>query len=88
MTGTKAGRFFGFRDDFVGIAIILNTNRHLISYGRPGEPTGRHRDVTVVANNGTRVYEDLLASLEGCNANVRFDERREDFNVLQVRRRV
>lgn len=64
---------------------MVNTNRNLISYNRPGEPTGRHRDVTIVANNGTRNLDDLLASLEGCNANVRFDETRDDFNVMQVR---
>lgn len=67
------------------MAIVVNTNRNLLSSGKPGEPMGRHRDVSVVANNGTRNYEDLVANLEGCTANVRFDERRDDFNVLQVR---
>lgn len=81
----QAGNFFGFREDFVGLAIIVNTNRYLLSGGKPGEPMGRHRDVSVVANNGTRYYDDLIASMEGCNANVRFDERRDDFNVMQVR---
>lgn len=67
------------------MAIVINTNRQLISKARPGEPTGRHRDVAIVANNGTRDYADLLAGIEGCTANVRFDERRDDFNVMQVR---
>lgn len=67
------------------MAVVVNTNRQLLSYNKPGEPTGRHRDVTVVTNNGTRNYEDLIANMEGCNANVRFDESRDDFNVLQVR---
>ncbi len=37
-----------------------------------------------MANNGTRTYSDLIANLEGCTANVRFDETRDDFNVMQV----
>lgn len=81
----QGGRFFGMADDFVGLAVVVNTNRNLLTKARPGEPVGRHRDVSVVANNGTRRYDDLVAGLEGCTANVRFDERRDDFNVMQVR---
>lgn len=58
--------------------MLLNADK------KPGEPLGRHRDVAVVANNGTRTYENLIANLEGCTANVRFDETRDDFNVMQV----
>lgn len=82
---STAGPFFGIQESFTGMAVIVNTNRGLLSKNlKPGEPNGRHRDVTVVANNGTRGYGDLIASLEGCAANVRFDENRDDFNVLQV----
>ena len=67
------------------MAIIVNTNRALLTKNlKPGEPNGRHRDVSLVANNGTRNYGDLVGGLEGCNGNVRFDERRDDFNVMQV----
>lgn len=69
----------------MGMTVVVNTNRQLLGFGRPGEPTGRHRDVAVILNNGTRSYEDMIANMEGCNANVRFDERRDDFNVMQVR---
>ena len=82
---SEPGRFFGLQEAFTGIAIIVNTNRSLLSRARPGEPTGRHRDVSIVANNGTRDYGDLITGMEGCTANVRFDERRDDFNVMQVR---
>ncbi|CAM9749252.1 unnamed protein product [Scytosiphon promiscuus] len=83
----QGGPFFGIDDNFTGLAIIVNTNRQLLSKGRkPGEPAVRHRDVSVVANNGTRRYDDLIENLEGCTANVRFDERRSDFNVLQSTR--
>lgn len=85
-TKYKAGRFFGFTEVFEGLAVVINTNRNLISYNKPGEPSGRHRDVTIVANNGTRNLDNLLAGLEGCNANVRFDETRDDFNVMQATR--
>ena len=84
LQSSEPGRFFGVQERFTGLAIIVNTNRSLLSRARPGEPTGRHRDVSIVANNGTREYGDLIAGLEGCTANVRFDERRDDFNVLQV----
>lgn len=47
---------------------------------------GRHRDVSVIANNGTRNYGNLIDATEGCTANVRFDETRDDFNVMQVRK--
>ncbi|CAM9749179.1 unnamed protein product [Scytosiphon promiscuus] len=83
----QGGPFFGIDDNFTGLAIIVNTNRQLLSKNKkPGEPTGRHRDVAVVANNGTRRYDDLIEKLEGCTANVRFDEKRDDFNVLQSTR--
>lgn len=83
----QVGRFFGVDENFTGLAIIVNTNRQLLNKDKkPGEPTGRHRDVAIVANNGTRTYENLIGSLEGCTANVRFDERRDDFNVMQATR--
>eukprot|EP00752_Nemacystus_decipiens_P005062 g4596.t1 len=83
----QVGRFFGIDENFTGMAIIVNTNRQLLSKDKkPGEPAGRHRDVAIVANNGTRSYADLIGSLEGCSANVRFDERRDDFNVMQSTR--
>lgn len=82
----QVGRFFGIDENFVGMAIVVNTNRQLLNKDKkPGEPVGRHKDVAIVANNGTRSYADLIGSLEGCTANVRFDERRDDFNVMQVR---
>lgn len=81
----QTGPFFGFTETFEGLAVIVNTNRNLLATKRPGEPTGRHRDVAIVANNGTRSFYDLVANMEGCNANVRFDEGRDDFNVMQVR---
>lgn len=86
MQAGQVGRFFGIDENFTGMAIIVNTNRQLLNKDKkPGEPVGRHRDVAIVANNGTRSYADLIGSLEGCTANVRFDERRDDFNVMQVR---
>ncbi|CAM9668538.1 unnamed protein product, partial [Laminaria digitata] len=86
LQSAEPGRFFGLQETFTGIAIIVNTNRSLLSRARPGEPTGRHRDVSIVANNGTRDFGDLISGLEGCTANVRFDERRDDFNVMQSTR--
>lgn len=38
------------------------------------EDTGAWRGVKVVANNGTRGYNDLIALSEGCAAKFRFDE--------------
>lgn len=63
--------------------VVVNTNRKSVP-SKPGEPAGRHRDVSLVANNGTRTAADLRASMEGCNNQIRFDERRDDFNVLQA----
>lgn len=78
-------QFFGIDEGFVGMAVIINTNRVLLSKNRKeGEPMGRHRDVSIVLNNGTRTYHDLIGNLEGCTANVRFDESRDDFNVMMV----
>ncbi|CAM9959851.1 unnamed protein product [Ectocarpus sp. 12 AP-2014] len=81
------GRLFGIDEKFTGLVIVANTNRQLLNKDRlPGEPMGRHRDVSVIANNGTRNYGNLIDSLEGCTANVRFDETRDDFNVMQSTR--
>ncbi|CAM9385524.1 unnamed protein product [Pylaiella littoralis] len=80
-------QFFGIDEGFVGMAVIINTNRVLLSKNRKeGEPMGRHRDVSIVLNNGTRTYHDLIGNLEGCTANVRFDESRDDFNVMMSTR--
>ncbi|CAN0240733.1 unnamed protein product, partial [Ectocarpus sp. 12 AP-2014] len=71
----------GIDEKFTGLVIVANTNRQLLNKDKlPGEPMGRHRDVSVIANNGTRNYGNLIDSLEGCTANVRFDETRDDFN--------
>jgi hypothetical protein len=73
--------FFGFGQSFVGIGVVVDTRRE--SSG-PGQQ--RHRDITVIANNGTRSEVEVMENIVGCNANVRFWERRDDFNVLKASR--
>ena len=88
MQGGQIGRFFGISEHFTGMAVVIDANPEPVGKdGKPEEPTGRHRDVTIVANNGTRSHADLIGSMEGCAANVGFEGGGDDFNVGQVRTR-
>ncbi|CAM9642084.1 unnamed protein product, partial [Hapterophycus canaliculatus] len=83
----QGGRFFGIDESFTGLAIIVDTNQQLTPEGAKLEsPASRRRDVAIVANNGTRTYDDLMANLDGCTADVKFGERKDDSELLQSSR--
>jgi Legume-like lectin family len=74
----EKGTVFGFTDRFVGLGVVVDTNRD--------DSNGRHRDISVVLNNGSKDGTRVLAEMTGCNANLRYWEGRDDFNVLKASR--
>jgi Legume-like lectin family len=81
ITNQKAplpGPVFGMAEKFTGLGIVVDTKRN--------EGDGRHRDISVVVNNGSKGSEALLTGLVGCNASIRYWEGRDDFNVLRASR--
>jgi len=74
---TDFGPFHGFSEVFQGIGIIVDTFRNT---------EFAHKDITVVVNDGTKGREQLLESMKGCDADVRFHEKRDDFDPEQTSR--
>ncbi|KAG5178457.1 concanavalin A-like lectin/glucanase domain-containing protein [Tribonema minus] len=74
----REGDVFGMDAAFTGIGIVVDTKRN--------EGDNRHRDVSVVMSDGRRTREQIQSNLVGCNANVRYWEGRDDFNVLRATR--
>ncbi|CAM9662286.1 unnamed protein product, partial [Chrysoparadoxa australica] len=82
------GDVYGLDSKFTGVAIVVDTQHHMLS-PRPSvqrDPSVKHRDVTILANNGTRTTAEMMAEMVGCNANLRYWEGRDDFNVLKASR--
>mmetsp|Transcript_15700 Transcript_15700/g.22166 ORF Transcript_15700/g.22166 Transcript_15700/m.22166 type:complete len:428 (-) Transcript_15700:41-1324(-) len=74
----EEGTFYGIDEFFTGIGFIIDTKRD----------TGdtKHRDVSIVWNNGKKTNEQLKENISGCNMNIRYWEGRDDFNVLKSSR--
>lgn len=83
----KAGRFFGIDANFTGLAVIVgSTGRLHPTDARREQRYLRHRDVAIVANNGTRSYDDLMANLGTCSTRAGLLNWRESpFDPFQVR---
>jgi hypothetical protein len=77
----ESTELFGFGSSFIGVGVIVDTKRE----GRQNQQW-RHRDVTVIANDGTRTSDDMMLNLAGCNGAIRLWEGRDDFNPLQASR--
>ncbi|CAM9996743.1 unnamed protein product, partial [Phaeothamnion confervicola] len=73
------GTLYGFQDKFVGIGVVMDTYRD-------SPVPSKHRDVSVVVNNGQKGFNEVTDALTGCNANLRYYEKRDDFNVLKASR--
>lgn len=73
------GSLHGFQERFVGIGIIFDTFKNT-------ENLAKHRDVTVLINDGTKTYEMMTETVLGCNTNVRYHAERADFSVLDSSR--
>jgi len=76
-----AGELHGITSDFVGLGIVIDTFKNV-------EHGSKHRDITVMLNDGTIPYkigdnDDPI----GCNvAGLRFHEERDDFSVFNTSR--
>ncbi|CAM9763075.1 unnamed protein product [Scytosiphon promiscuus] len=57
----------GIDENFMGLAIIVGTNQQS-STDKTHARTNRYQDVSILANNGTKLSNDVLAHLDGCMA--------------------
>jgi len=73
------GDVHGYNEKFVGIGIIFDTFRNTESYDK-------HRDVTVLINDGEKTLEMMTKDVIGCNINVRYHAERADFTVNDLSR--
>jgi len=73
-TSQLDGPIYGMPSSFKGIGIIVDSSRI-------GLHQGKHKDVRLLINDGTRDEDDLLRDSVGCSATFRFSEDRDDFNV-------
>lgn len=63
----KQGDVFGISEEFVGIGVVFDSHDKM-------DKTGKHRDIRVLINDGTKKEAELVVETRGCNANFRFDE--------------
>jgi lectin, mannose-binding 2 len=75
----KEGGLHGLDEKFYGIGIIFDTFKNT-------ENIGKHRDVTVLVNDGELTYEMMTEDVKGCAANIRYHADRADFSVTDSSR--
>jgi mannose-binding lectin 2 len=76
----ESGNLLGFTDHFKGISVIFDTNR------KDKNIDSIHRDVVLLASDGSKPMSQGGMTLTGCSANLRYSESRDDFNVLKSSR--
>jgi mannose-binding lectin 2 len=73
------GSLLGTEEQFTGLGIIFDTFKNT-------ERLAAHRDVLVLVNNDDKTFDQMTADvdkIQGCNVNVRYHEKRDDFSVAQ-----
>ncbi|CAM9762867.1 unnamed protein product [Scytosiphon promiscuus] len=76
----EGGSFFGIDANFTGLAVVVgSTGRRRLNDVRPEEPYPQYGDVAIVANNGTRSYDDLMSNLEACSTRAGLLNPRDKF---------
>jgi mannose-binding lectin 2 len=70
----SGGTLHAAPEDFVGIGIILDTFKN-------SENAHLHKDVAILINDGKQTTEDMLKDASGCDALVRYHEKRADFST-------
>jgi len=68
------GEFHGSQPSFTGLGIVLDTFKN-------AENANTHRDVALVYNDGSRSVDDMYSTVVGCDADMRYFEKRADFSV-------
>lgn len=76
----EAGRVHGFKENFVGIGMVIDS--------LPPDPSATvpKNNINMVANNGRMTYDQVLSFQTGCSLDVRYHEDRDDFNILRASR--
>jgi mannose-binding lectin 2 len=70
----NGGNLHAAPESFTGIGIILDTFKNT-------ENAHLHKDISVLINDGQQTTEDMLKSATGCDALVRYHEKRADFST-------
>lgn len=76
------GTLHGSEEYFYGLGVIIDTFKNT-------ERLAAHRDVLVITNNAKKNFDQLTSEadkVQGCNVNVRYHEKRDDFSVSQTSR--
>jgi len=73
------GPIHGGSEQFTGIGIIFDTFKNT-------ENLRKHRDITVLINDGSKTHEMMVEDIQGCAAKVRFHADRDDFSVMDASR--
>jgi len=75
----QEGGLHGANEKFYGIGIIFDTFKNT-------ENLAKHRDVTVLVNDGEMTYEMMTEDVKGCAASIRYHADRADFSVTDASR--
>jgi len=74
-SGFQFGKFHGYPEAFQGIGIIIDTFRNTEFV---------HKDIAIVINDGTKDRDKMMATVLGCDADVRYHDKRADFDPSQT----
>lgn len=69
----------GMSEAFVGVGIILDTFKN-------HETADQHRDALILVNDGTKDAVTMMEVPVGCDADIRYHEKRADFSVTDSAR--
>ena len=73
------GMMHGVDEKFVGVGVVIDTFKNT-------ESAAHHKDISVFVNDGSRNKEVLTTSASGCDAALRYHEKRADFSVTNSSR--
>jgi len=69
----SGGTLHAANENFKGIGIIMDTFKNT-------ETASFHKDVTIFQNDGTKTVDDMQKESVGCDASMRYHEKRADFS--------
>jgi lectin, mannose-binding 2 len=73
------GMMHGVNEKFTGVGVVIDTFKNT-------ETAAHHKDISIFVNDGTKTKEELTPLAEGCDAALRYHEKRADFSVTNSSR--
>jgi mannose-binding lectin 2 len=76
----RPGNLHGVMENFVGVGIVIDTFKNT-------ESAAHHKDISVLMNNdGSKTIDQLQQNSVGCDAKLRYHEKRADFGATNSSR--